>query len=161
MKMKKLITLFVCLLFAMPVLMVAGCAKKEEPAKPAAEAVKPAEPPKPAAPEKKAEEAKITTERGKVFYLRCTGKLQWSDEKIIGGKTRYTRKAGHCFICAARGATRTILVAILGSPSRKSLWTETKKLVSTNVQGNPPIKFSPWIFPYDNLFTKTLPFISF
>jgi len=52
MKMKKLITLFVCLLFATSVLVVAGCAKKEEPAKPAAEAVKPAE------PEKKAEEVK-------------------------------------------------------------------------------------------------------
>jgi len=50
--MKKLITVLVCLLFAMSVLVVAGCAKKEEPAKPAAEAVKPAE------PEKKAEEAK-------------------------------------------------------------------------------------------------------
>ena len=38
MKMKKLINLFVCLLFATSVLVVAGCAKKEEPAKPAAEA---------------------------------------------------------------------------------------------------------------------------
>ena len=52
MEMKKWITLFVCLLFAMSVLVVAGCAKKEEPAKPAAEVAKPAE------PEKKAEEAK-------------------------------------------------------------------------------------------------------
>jgi len=52
MRMKKIITLFVCLLFAMSVIAVAGCAKKEEPAKPAAEAVKPAE------PEKKAEEVK-------------------------------------------------------------------------------------------------------
>jgi hypothetical protein len=58
MKMKKLINLFVCLLFATSLLMVAGCAKKEEPVKPAAEAVKPAEPAKPAEPEKKAEEAK-------------------------------------------------------------------------------------------------------
>jgi len=56
--MKKIITLFVCLLFALSIIAVAGCAKKEEPAKPAAEAVKPAEPPKAAEPEKKAEEAK-------------------------------------------------------------------------------------------------------
>ena len=54
MKMKKLVTLFVCLLFATSVIVVAGCAKKEEPAKPAAEAAKPAEQPKPAEPEKKA-----------------------------------------------------------------------------------------------------------
>lgn len=58
MKMKKLITLFVCLLFATSVLLAAGCAKKEEPAKPAAEPAKPAEQVKPAEPEKKAEEAK-------------------------------------------------------------------------------------------------------
>jgi hypothetical protein len=57
--MKKLITLFVCLLFATTVLVAGGCSKKEEPAKPAepekkTEETKPAEA-KPAetAPEKK------------------------------------------------------------------------------------------------------------
>jgi D-alanyl-D-alanine carboxypeptidase (penicillin-binding protein 5/6) len=83
-------------------------------------------------------EAKITTEKGKIFYLRSTDKLLWSDEKIIGGKTGYTRKAGYCFVCAAQGVTKTILVAILGSPSRKNLWRETEKLVSSNLQGSPP-----------------------
>jgi type IV secretory pathway VirB10-like protein len=56
--MKKMISLFVCLLFATSVLVAAGCSKKEEPAKPAAEPAKPAEQVKPAEPEKKAEEAK-------------------------------------------------------------------------------------------------------
>ncbi len=83
-------------------------------------------------------EARITTEKGKVFNLRSTDKLLWSDEKIIGGKTGYTRRAGHCFVCAAQSETRTILVAILGSPSRKNLWTETEKLVSKNLQGTLP-----------------------
>jgi serine-type D-Ala-D-Ala carboxypeptidase (penicillin-binding protein 5/6) len=87
-------------------------------------------------------EAKITTEKGKVFYLSSTDKLLWSDEKIIGGKTGYTRRAGHCFVCAAQDGTRTILVVVLGSPSRKNLWMETEKLVSRNLQGGPPIKFS-------------------
>ena len=50
--MKKFIILFVCLVFAMTVLVSGGCSKKEEPTKPAAEVAKPAE------PEKKAEEAK-------------------------------------------------------------------------------------------------------
>ena len=50
--MKKLITLLVCLAFAMNVLAAGGCSKKEEPAKPVVEEVKPA------APEKKAEEVK-------------------------------------------------------------------------------------------------------
>ena len=82
-------------------------------------------------------EAIITTEGGRTFYLRSTDRLLWSDEKIIGGKTGYTRKAGHCFVCAAQGVTKTILVAILGSPSRKKLWRETEKLVSRNLQGSP------------------------
>ena len=80
-------------------------------------------------------ETKIVTESGRVFYLRSTDKLLWSDDKVIGGKTGYTRKAGHCFVGAAQGETRTILVAILGSPSRKNLWTDTEKLISRNLQG--------------------------
>jgi D-alanyl-D-alanine carboxypeptidase (penicillin-binding protein 5/6) len=83
-------------------------------------------------------EAKIATKKGKVFYLRSTDRLLWSDDKIIGGKTGYTRKAGHCFVCAAQGETKTILVAILGSPSRKKLWAETESLVSRNLQGGAP-----------------------
>ncbi len=78
--------------------------------------------------------ARITTERGKAFYLRSTDKLLWSDEKVIGGKTGYTHKAGHCFVGAVQGATKMILVAILGSPSRQNLWRDTEKLISTNLQ---------------------------
>ena len=78
-------------------------------------------------------EVQITTENGRVFYLRSTDKLLWSDGKVIGGKTGYTRTAGHCFVCAAQSETKTILVAILGSPSRRNLWTETKILISRNL----------------------------
>ena len=78
----------------------------------------------------------ITTEEGKVFYLKSTDRLLWSDEKIIGGKTGYTRRAGHCFVCAAHGETKTIYVAILGSPSRKKLWTETERLISRNLRSS-------------------------
>jgi len=49
--MKKFIVVFVRLVFAVTVLLVGGCSKKEEPTKPAAEVAKPAE------PEKKAEGA--------------------------------------------------------------------------------------------------------
>jgi len=83
-------------------------------------------------------EINIITEKGKVFYLRSTDRLLWSDEKIIGGKTGYTHEAGYCFVCAAQGVTKTILVAILGSPSRKNLWRDTEKLVSINLRGSPP-----------------------
>jgi D-alanyl-D-alanine carboxypeptidase (penicillin-binding protein 5/6) len=78
-------------------------------------------------------EAQISTEGGRVFYLRSTDKLLWSDEKVIGGKTGYTRTAGHCFVCAAQSETKTILVAILGSPSRRNLWTDTKILIFSNL----------------------------
>ncbi len=87
-------------------------------------------------------EAQITTEKGKVFRFKNTDKLLWSDEKIIGGKTGYTRKAGHCFVCAAQDETRTILVAILGSVTRKNLWVETKRLISRNLPGGSTVKVS-------------------
>lgn len=79
-------------------------------------------------------EAKITTGRGRIFRLRSTDKLLWSDDKVIGGKTGFTLKAGHCFVGAAQGATKTILVAILGSPSRKNLWLDTERLILANLQ---------------------------
>jgi D-alanyl-D-alanine carboxypeptidase (penicillin-binding protein 5/6) len=80
-------------------------------------------------------EARIATEKGRIFHLRSTDKLLWSDEKVIGGKTGYTRKAGHCFVGAAQREAKTILVAVLGSPSRKNLWADTEKLIAENLQG--------------------------
>ena len=82
-------------------------------------------------------EAQITTESGRIFYLRSTDKLLWSDEKVIGGKTGYTRKAGHCFVGAAQSESKTILVAVLGSPSRRNLWADTEKLIARNLPGGP------------------------
>jgi D-alanyl-D-alanine carboxypeptidase (penicillin-binding protein 5/6) len=78
-------------------------------------------------------EAQITTKNGRIFNLRSTDELLWSDEKVIGGKTGYTQKAGHCFVGAAQRETRTILVAVLGSPSRKNLWADTEKLITENL----------------------------
>ncbi len=80
--------------------------------------------------------AKITTREGKIFHLRSTDKLLWSDEKVIGGKTGFTRSAGHCFVGAAQCETKTILVAILGSPTRRNLWKDTEKLISKNLPGS-------------------------
>ena len=55
--MRKLRVILVCLLFATSVIVAAGCAKKEEAAKPAEEAAKPAEQAAPAAPASPAEQA--------------------------------------------------------------------------------------------------------
>jgi D-alanyl-D-alanine carboxypeptidase (penicillin-binding protein 5/6) len=73
--------------------------------------------------------AEVSTARGKDLLLRNTNRLLWSDEDLIGGKTGYTRQARHCFVCAAEREKDTIIVALLGSPSRMTLWKETETLI--------------------------------
>src|SRR4030043_1145324 len=73
--------------------------------------------------------AEVSTARGKDLLLRNTNRLLWSDEDLIGGKTGYTRQARHCFVCAADREKTTIIVALLGSPSRITLWKETESLI--------------------------------
>jgi D-alanyl-D-alanine carboxypeptidase (penicillin-binding protein 5/6) len=72
---------------------------------------------------------KISTEKGKTIFLKNTNRLLWSDDDLVGGKTGYTRKARHCFVCAAEREQDTVIVAILGSPSRSDLWRESEVLI--------------------------------
>jgi D-alanyl-D-alanine carboxypeptidase (penicillin-binding protein 5/6) len=78
--------------------------------------------------------AGISTEGGDELFLKNTNKLLWSEEDLIGGKTGYTRKARHCFVCAAEREKETVVVALLGSPSRASLWRETEGLIGKGFQ---------------------------
>jgi serine-type D-Ala-D-Ala carboxypeptidase (penicillin-binding protein 5/6) len=71
----------------------------------------------------------ISTEKGKSIFLKNTDRLLWSEEDLIGGKTGYTRKARHCFVCAAERDNETVIIALLGSPSRSDLWKETGTLI--------------------------------
>jgi serine-type D-Ala-D-Ala carboxypeptidase (penicillin-binding protein 5/6) len=73
--------------------------------------------------------AEISTEKGKSIFLKNTDRLLWSEEDLIGGKTGYTRKARHCFVCAAERDNETVIIALLGSPSRSDLWKETGTLI--------------------------------
>ncbi len=73
--------------------------------------------------------AAFATEKGSIFSLRTTDKLLGSDEGLVGGKTGFTVSAGHCFVCAAERENRRIIISILGSPSRKLLWKETRQLI--------------------------------
>lgn len=73
--------------------------------------------------------AEISTERGRSIFLRNTNRLLWSEEGLIGGKTGYTRKARHCFVCVAEREDDTVVVALLGSPSRDDLWRESGLLL--------------------------------
>ncbi len=82
--------------------------------------------------------AEVSTEKGKAIFLKNTDKLLWSDEQIIGGKTGYTNSAKHCFVFAAERDGKTIIVSLLGSPTRKNLWKEAKKLTDKGFQMIPP-----------------------
>jgi D-alanyl-D-alanine carboxypeptidase len=73
--------------------------------------------------------AEVSTARGNDLFLKNTNKLLWSDEDLIGGKTGYTRQARHCFVCAAEREKDTVIVTLLGSPSRITLWKETETLI--------------------------------
>ncbi len=74
-------------------------------------------------------ETAIPTERGRTINIENTNKLLWSDEGAVGGKTGYTKAAGHCFVYAAEKDSATVIVALLGAPNRKTLWNEAEKLI--------------------------------
>jgi D-alanyl-D-alanine carboxypeptidase (penicillin-binding protein 5/6) len=78
--------------------------------------------------------AEFSTRDGRHLSLKNTDKLLWSDECLIGGKTGYTFTAGHCFVGAAERKRATIIVALLGSPSRNRLWKETEALIGKGFQ---------------------------
>ncbi|MEW6108676.1 MAG: D-alanyl-D-alanine carboxypeptidase family protein [Nitrospirota bacterium] len=74
--------------------------------------------------------AEVTTETGKTIFVKNTNHLLWSDEELLGGKTGYTRQARHCFVSAAERDSGTVIVALLGTPSRDLLWKETEDLIA-------------------------------
>lgn len=76
----------------------------------------------------------IATEAGKTMFIRNTNKLLWSDEDVLGGKTGYTNKARHCFVCAGEKGNETLIVALLGSPRRDLLWKESEELMGVGVK---------------------------
>ncbi len=78
--------------------------------------------------------ATVSTENGKTVFLRNTDKLLKPDEEVIAGKTGYTGSARHCFVCAAERNRNTVIVSLLGSPSRRILGKEAKKLIKTGFE---------------------------
>jgi len=71
----------------------------------------------------------LSTEAGKTVMVKNTNKLLWTDEELLGGKTGFTQAARHCFVCAGERADNTLVVALLGAPSRSALWKETEGLM--------------------------------
>ena len=76
----------------------------------------------------------VSTETGKSKLIKSTNKLLWSDEELLGGKTGYTRQARHCFVCAGERGNETIIVALLGAPSRDLLWKESEELMAFGIK---------------------------
>jgi len=76
----------------------------------------------------------LLTEKGKILFLKNTNELLWSDENLIGGKTGYTFRGGHCFVGAAECENEEIIIVLLGSPSRRRLWKETETLIDKGFQ---------------------------
>jgi D-alanyl-D-alanine carboxypeptidase (penicillin-binding protein 5/6) len=74
--------------------------------------------------------AELSTEEGKTTFVKNTNHLLWSDHELLVGKTGYTRQARHCFTGAGERETGTIIVAVLGTPSRGLLWEETEYLMA-------------------------------
>jgi D-alanyl-D-alanine carboxypeptidase (penicillin-binding protein 5/6) len=93
--------------------------------------------------------AEVSTEKGKAIFLKNTDKLLWSDEDVIGGKTGYTNSAKHCFVFAAERDGETVIVSLLGSPTRKNLWKEAKKLADKGFEKIAALKFRARSFKLD------------
>ena len=74
--------------------------------------------------------AEVSTQSGKTIFMKNTNRLLWSDEDIVGGKTGYTRQARHCFVCVGERGNDTLIIALLGTPSRALLWKESEELMA-------------------------------
>ena len=67
--------------------------------------------------------------------LRSTNRLLWREDLNVIGKTGWTRQAKRCFVGAASGNGREVIVAVLGS---SDLWSDVEALVTYGLE-NPPI----------------------
>lgn len=48
----------------------------------------------------------VSSTNGSSKLIRNTNRLLWSEDELVGGKTGYTNKAKHCFVCAAERKKR-------------------------------------------------------
>lgn len=72
--------------------------------------------------------------RGKTVVITNTNNLLRTEDGHLGGKTGYTRAARHCFVGASDKEDGTLIIALLGDPSRSSLWNDAEKLLSRDFQ---------------------------
>jgi len=68
--------------------------------------------------------------------LKSTNRLLWRDDLHVIGKTGWTRQAKRCFVGAASGNGREIIVAVLGS---SDLWSDVETLVNYGLDQAAPV----------------------
>lgn len=74
----------------------------------------------------------IISKNGRVLIIENTNKLLDDPElgnHIIGGKTGFTRASKHCLVNGVFLQNKLLIISILGSPSRQSLWKDAKNLI--------------------------------
>lgn len=74
--------------------------------------------------------AEITNGNERQFLIKNTNYLLWKDDEHIGGKTGYTRAAGHCLVSAERNGDNILIAVLLGDDKRDDLWNNTFFLYS-------------------------------
>lgn len=89
----------------------------------------------------------IYTLGGREIFIKNTNNLLWMNEDILGGKTGYTRAAGHCFVCAENKGNNMLIAVVLGETTRDRLWENSTLLLSKgsdvlNQKAEPMIYFS-------------------
>jgi D-alanyl-D-alanine carboxypeptidase len=67
--------------------------------------------------------------------LRSTNRLLWREDLHVIGKTGWTRQARRCFVGAASGNGREVIVAVLGS---RNLWSDVEALVDYGLGQSAP-----------------------
>ena len=73
--------------------------------------------------------------------LRSTNRLLWREDLNVIGKTGWTRQAKRCFVGAASGNGRQVIVAVLGS---SDLWSDVEALVTYGLDNPPTGEHAMW-----------------
>ncbi len=74
-------------------------------------------------------ENRIYTEKGRGLAVRNTNHLLWNEEDVVGGKTGYTRSAGHCLAFAVQKGEGVMVASLLGETARGNIWNDSTSLL--------------------------------
>jgi|WetSurMetagenome_2_1015567.scaffolds.fasta_scaffold00069_29 serine-type D-Ala-D-Ala carboxypeptidase (penicillin-binding protein 5/6) len=72
----------------------------------------------------------VYTEDGRKLSLRNTNHMLWNDEDVLGGKTGYTRSAGHCLAFAVQKGDTLMVASLLGETNRSKVWDNSTTLLA-------------------------------